>query len=124
MHYLREFDQANCRGELRIFHRRCYSPRCLRMCKICWDFENFRREMIDPAQETAPAGDEDACPQITEVWFLFESALEQFKGFLQPQVNDRVQGFALDLFSSKAGVILEQNHVAGKAVSKDATAFF
>src|SRR5438045_3781832 len=79
MHYLREFDQANCRRELRIFHRRCYSPRCLRMCKICWDFENFRREMIDPAQETAPASDEDACPQITEVWFLFESALEQFK---------------------------------------------
>src|SRR5262249_27305889 len=76
IHYLRKFDQANCGGELRIFHRRCYAPGRLCMCKICRYFEDFRRKMIDPAQQTAPASDEDARAQITEIWFLFESALE------------------------------------------------
>ena len=107
VHHLRELDQANRGRELRIFHCGRHTPCGLRVCQICWYFENVRREMIDSAQKTAAASDENAGAQIAEVRFLFQSALEQLKRFAQAQVNDRVQRFALDLFPRKTGIVLE-----------------
>jgi hypothetical protein len=124
MHDLRELDQPNRRGELGIFHCGRDTPCCLRVRQVGRYFEKFRREMIDAAQKTAAASNEDAGAQITEIRFLFESTFEQLKGFAQAQMNDCVQHFALDLFPRKPGVVLEQNHFARKTISKDATALF
>src|SRR4029077_12926072 len=124
VHHLRELDQANRSRELRIFHCGRHTPCGLRVCQIGWYFENLRREMIDSAQKTAAAGDENAGPEIAEIRFFFESAFEQVKRFAQAQVNDGVERFALDLFPCKTGIVLEQNHFARPTISENAAALF
>src|SRR6516225_3277026 len=83
MHHLSELDQANCSRELRIFHRGRYTPSRLRVRQVGRYFENLRSEMIDSAQKTAAASNENAGAQIAEIRFLFQSALEQLKCFAQ-----------------------------------------
>src|ERR1041384_4635451 len=90
VHHLREFHQPDCGRELGIFHRRCHAPCGLCMRQIGRYLENVRGEMIDSAQETAAASDENTGTEITKIRFLFESAFEQLKCFAQPQVNDGV----------------------------------
>ena len=124
MHHLGELDQTYRCGELGIFHCGRHTPCGLCVCQIGRYFENVCGEMIDSAQKTAAAGNENAGSEIAEVRFFFESAFEQLKRFSQAQVNDGVQRFALDLFSSKAGIVLEQNHFARATISEDATALF
>ena len=124
MHNLRELNQADRRGELGIFHRRRYAPGRLGVGQVGRYFKNFSGEMIDAAQNTASARNEDTGAEITEIRFFFESALEQLERFAQAEVNDCVQRFALDLFSRKTGIVLKQNHFARKTVSKDATSLF
>ena len=94
------------------------------MCQIGRYFENLRREMIDSAQKTAASGDENAGTQITKIRFLFESAFEQLKRFSQTQVNDRIQRFAVDLFSRKTGIVFKQDHFARQTISENAAALF
>ena len=124
MHHLRELDQANRGRELRIFHCGRHTPSRLRVCEIGRYFENLLREMIDSAQKTTAASDENAGAQIAEIRFLFESAFEQLKRFAQAQVNDGVQRLALDLFPRKTGIVLEQNHFARQTISQNAAALF
>jgi hypothetical protein len=124
VHHLREFDQANCGRKLGIFHCGRYAPSGLRVCQIGWYFENLRREMIDSAEKTAAAGDENAGPEIAEIRFFVESALQQVKRFAQAQVNDGVQRFAFDLFPRKTGIVLEQDHFARQTISENAAALF
>ena len=69
-------------------------------------FENFRSEMIDAVEKTASAGDANTGAEIIDEWFLFEPAFEEFKRFLQSQVDDRVQRLSLDLLPGKTGIVL------------------
>src|SRR6185503_9356616 len=124
VHHLRKLDQANCCRELGIFHCRRHTPCGLRVRQVGRYVENLRREMIDSVQKTAAAGNENAGAQIAEIRFFFESALEQLKSFAQAQVNDGVQCFAVDLFSGKAGIVLQQNHFAWQTISQNAAALF
>src|SRR5262245_30812691 len=124
VHHLRELDQTNCSRELGIFHCGRHTPCRLRVRQIGRYFENLPREMIDSVQKTAAASNENAGAQIAKVRFLFESAFEQFKRFPQTQVNDGVQRFAVDLFSRKAGIVLQQNHFAWQTISQNAAALF
>src|ERR671919_846860 len=110
VHHLRELDEADRGRELWIFHCGFHTPCGLRVCQIGRYFENVRREMIDSAQKTADAGDENACAEISKIRFLVEPALEQLKRFAQAQVNDGVQRFAVDLFSRKTRIVLQQDH--------------
>ena len=68
--------------------------------------ENFFSQMIDAAEKTASAGDENAGAQVIDKWFLIESALQELESFSQAQVNDRVQRLALDLLPGKTGIVL------------------
>src|SRR5215211_198868 len=124
VHHLREFDQANRGRKLRVFYCGRYTPGGRRVCQIGWYFENLRSEMIDSAEKTAAAGDENAGPEITEIRFFVESALEQVKCFAQAQVNDGVQRFALDLFPRETGIVLKQDHFARQTISENAAALF
>ena len=36
-----------------------------------------------------------------------------------PQVNNRVERFALDLFAGKTGIVLQQNRFAGQTIAED-----
>src|SRR5262245_60933517 len=101
VHHLRELHQANRSRELWIFHSRRHTPCGLRMRQIGRNFENVRGEMIDSVEKTAATGDKNAGAEIAEIWLFFESSLEQLKGFAQPQVDNSVQRFALDLFPRK-----------------------
>src|SRR5262249_7752058 len=124
VHHLRELDQANCSRELGIFHCGRHTPCGLRMRQVGWYYKNLRREMIDSIQKTAAASNENAGAQIAEIRFLFESAFEQLKRFAKAQVNDGVQHFAVDFFSCKAGIVLQQNHFARQTISQNAAALF
>ena len=124
MHHLCELDQADRCGELRVFHRRGDARRALRARQACRQFENFRGEMIDAIEKTASASDENAGADIVEIRFLVQPAFEQLERFAQSQVNDRVQRLALDLFTGKTGIVLEQNHFARETIAEDAAAFF
>ena len=81
-------------------------------------FENLLGQMIDAVQETASAGDENTFADVIDERFFVEPALEQLKSFAQPQMNDRVQRLALDLFAGETGIVLQQNRFAREAIAE------
>jgi len=68
--------------------------------------EDFLRQMIDPVQVAASAGDENSFADVVDKRLFFELPLEQLEGFPQPQMNDRIQRFPLDFLAGKTGIIL------------------
>lgn len=68
--------------------------------------ENLFGKVIDAAEKTASAGDENAGAEVVDKWFLIESAFEEIESFSQAQVNDRVQRLALNLLPGKTGIVL------------------
>ena len=100
-HYLCELDQADGRRELRIFHCGRYAPRGLRVRQVRRHFENLFCLMVDTIKKATTAGNENAGSEIVEIRLLFEPAFEQLNAFAHTQVNDRVQGFPIDLFSGE-----------------------
>src|SRR5215469_6369551 len=101
LHHLRELDQTDGSRELRIFDGGRYTPGGLRVSQVRRHFENFLRQVINAVKEAATAGNENPGAEIAEKRLLFEPAFEQLKSFAHTQVNDRVQRFPFDLFSSK-----------------------
>ena len=81
MHGLRVFDQTDGGGELRIFERRGQSRHCLRVRDVRRHFKDFSREMIDPVEQAASAGDENARADVIDERFLFDCAFEQLEAF-------------------------------------------
>src|SRR4029077_3713090 len=79
--------------------------------------------MINPAQMTAPAGNEDAFANVVKERFLFELALKQLQGFPQTKMNDRVEGLTLDLFAGETGVIFQEHGLTRKRIAKDDATF-
>jgi hypothetical protein len=69
-------------------------------------FEDPFREIIDAIEEAASACDENSSAQVIDEWFVIESAFDQLKSFAQAQMNNRVQGLALDLLARKTGIVL------------------
>ena len=69
-------------------------------------FENFFCEIIDTIEQAAPARDENPSAEVIDERFFIEPSFEQLKSFTEAQMDDRVQGLALDLFPREAGIVL------------------
>jgi len=69
-------------------------------------FENLFRKIIDAIEQAAPTGDENPGAEVIDEWFFVEPAFEQLESFAEAQMDDRVQGLALDLLSREAGIVL------------------
>ena len=69
-------------------------------------FENLFRQIIDAIEQAAPARDENTTAEVIDEWLFIEPAFEQLKSFAEAQMDDRVQGLALDLLSREAGIVL------------------
>jgi len=69
-------------------------------------FENLFREIIDAIEKAASAGNENTAAEVIDEWFFVEPAFEQLKSLAEAQMDDRVQGLALDLLSREAGIVL------------------
>src|SRR5919198_504561 len=80
-------------------------------------------EIIDAIEEAASASDENTSAEVINEWFFIEPALEQLKSFAQTQMNNCIQGLALDLLSRKAGIVLQQNHFPWERVAQYTTSF-
>ena len=80
--------------------------------------EDIFREVIDPIEQTASPGDEDAFAEIVEKWLLFERALEEFKSLAQTHVNNRIQRLALHFFSREPGIVFQQDRLAREACAR------
>src|SRR5207237_2699557 len=100
-HDLCELDQTDRRRELRIFHCGRYAPSGLCVSQVRRYFENFFCQMVDAIKKATTAGNENPGAEIAEIRLLFQPAFEQLKSFAHAQVNDRVQGFPVDLFSGE-----------------------
>src|SRR5262249_57021812 len=77
-------EQADRGRELRILGGRGQASELLRMSDTRRHFENLARQMIDPIQQTASAGNENSSAHIIDERFFFDCALEQFKNLAQP----------------------------------------
>ncbi len=67
----------------------------------------------------ASAGDENSLAEVVDERFFLEAALEQFERLAQPQVNDRVERFALDFFPGKTGIVLQQDRFARQTIAEN-----
>ena len=69
-------------------------------------FENLFREIIDAIEQAAPARDENTSAEVIDERFFIEPSFKQLKSFAEAQMDDRVQGLALDLLAREAGIVL------------------
>ena len=71
-----------------------------------------------PLKMAASAGDENAFADVVDERFFFELALEQLERLAQPQMNDRVERLALDLFAGKTGIVFQQDRFARQTIAQ------
>src|SRR6202011_3563637 len=72
LHRLRVFEQADGGRKLRVVDRRGQSRQSLGVVQVRWHLKNFAGEVIDSADQTATAGDENSRADIIDERLLFD----------------------------------------------------
>src|SRR6266850_7333575 len=81
LHGLCVFEQTDRGRKLRVFYRRSQAGEGLGVGHVRRHFKDLAGEMIDPIQQAAAAGNENAGADIIDERLLFDGALEQLKSF-------------------------------------------
>ena len=123
MRELRVLDQAERRGKLGIGERGRDSLERWRLGWLDRQPEDFFGEVIDSMNQAAPACQDGTRPEITQVWFGFQLALEEFKGFAQTKMDDTIEGFTLDLPPGETGFRGKVERFTRQTVPEDGAAF-
>jgi len=89
-----------------------------------WNAEHFLRQVIDPIELTATAGEENPFAEIIEIGSFLEAFPEQLKRLAQAKIDDGIQRLALHFLARETGIIFQQNGLARKAITEDSASFF